>query len=114
MRVDLAAQVRFDTCLLYAVKFSVNQLFVHLHVWIVFKAVSERVANALEMTGGDDVSETVRFIRMMDKFFDCMNVTNFSSGIHKKKHFQEAYRRRTGGDGTDDFRLKVSHCTNGI
>ena len=58
---------------------------------MLFKAVSEKVANALERTGGDEVSETVRFIRMMDKFFDCLNVTNFSSGTHKKP-FQEPYR----------------------
>ena len=59
---------------------------------MLFKAVSEKVANALERTGGDEVSETVRFIRMMDKFFDCLNVTNFSSGTRKKKPFQELYR----------------------
>jgi len=65
------------------------------------------VANALERTGGEEVTETVRFIRMVDKFFDCLNVTNFGSGIRKKKSFQEPYRRRPEGDGTDDFRLKV-------
>ena len=77
---------------------------------MLFKAVSEKVANALERTGGDEVSETVRFIRMMDKFFDCLNVTNFSSGTRKKKPFQEPYRRRKEGDGTDDFRLKVRNA----
>jgi len=71
--------------------------------------MSETVANALERTGGDEVAETIRFVRMIDHFFDSMNVTNFSSAIRKKKPFQQPYRRRIGGDGTEDFRLKVRH-----
>ena len=30
-------------------------------------------------TGGE-VSETVRFVKMMDCFFDCLNVNNYSRG----------------------------------
>lgn len=63
--------------------------------------LSERVALALEQTERDDVSETVKFVRYMDKFFDSLNVTNFNAGIHKKKLFQEPYTSK------DDFRLKV-------
>ena len=66
------------------------------------------MANALEQYCGEEVTETVRFVRMMDKFFDCLNVSNFSSGKHKKKSFQDPYRRAPGdGPGTNDFRLKV-------
>ena len=61
----------------------------------------KRVALALEQTGRDDVSETIKFVRYMDKFFDSLNITNFNTGIHKKKLFQEPYTSK------DDFCLKV-------
>ena len=63
--------------------------------------LSERVALALEQTKRDDVSETIKFVQFMEKFFDSLNVTNFNNGIHKKKLFQEPYTSK------DDFRLKV-------
>ena len=59
------------------------------------------MAKALQLTGGDDVVETVRFITMMDKFFDCLNVNNFSTGNKNKKPFKQPYR------SADDFRLTV-------
>ena len=48
------------------------------------------------------MTETVKFIRMVDKFFDCLNVNNFLSGKKKRKVFQDPYR------SANDFRLKVS------
>ena len=59
------------------------------------------LANALEFSGDPEVSETVRFISMVDKFFDCLNVNNFNSGKQKRKPFQGPYR------SPQDFRLKV-------
>lgn len=56
------------------------------------------------MTGGEEVSETVRFISMMDRFFDCLNVNNFTVGKRKRKSFQDPYR------SSNDFRLKVMEC----
>ena len=47
------------------------------------------------------MSETVRFTAMFDHFFDCLNVTNFTTGKHKRKPFQDPYR------SSGDFRLKV-------
>ena len=38
--------------------------------------MSESVACALEHTDGKEVEETVQFIRMINKFFDSLNVTN--------------------------------------
>jgi len=73
---------------------------------LLLKVLSEQVANAIEHVGGKEVEETVKFVRMMDKFFDCLNVTNLSSGKHKKKPFQDPYRRLSKG-GTNDFHLKV-------
>ena len=68
---------------------------------MLFKVLSEQVANALERTDRDEVSETVKFVRYMDKFFDSLNVTNFNAGYHKRKCFQNPYTSK------NDFRLKV-------
>ena len=37
---------------------------------------------------------------MVDKFFDCLNVTNFESGKHSRNTFKDPIR-------PGDFRLKV-------
>jgi len=38
------------------------------------------------------VEETAKFIIMVDKFFDTLNVTDINSGKKKKKVFQSPYR----------------------
>ena len=58
------------------------------------------MAKALKLTGGEEAKETARFIELMDKFFDCLNVTNCVSGKHNRKVFQDPFR-------PNDFRLKV-------
>ena len=63
--------------------------------------MSESVAYALEHSGGKEVEETVKFIRMIDKFFDSLNVTNLVTGKKKRKSFQSPYI------SSDDFRVKV-------
>ena len=55
----------------------------------------------MKLTGGDEVRETVKFVEMFDKFFDCLNVNNFSVGYQKRKEFKLPYR------SAHDFRLKV-------
>ena len=62
-------------------------IYIILHIG----TLSESVANALETTGEDEVLETTKFVRMMDQFFDCLNVTNLMTGKHKRKAFQEPY-----------------------
>ena len=52
-------------------------------------------------SGGGEASETAHFVSMVDKFFDCFNVSNFDSGKKKQKPFQDPYR------SPDDNRLKV-------
>jgi len=52
--------------------------------------------------GGDDVQETARFIEMVDKLFDCMNVSFLSKGKHSRKPFLSTYQK------SDDFRVKVN------
>ena len=43
---------------------------------------------ALELTGGDEASETAQFVIMMDRFFDTMNVHNYTHGLHARKPYQ--------------------------
>lgn len=59
----------------------------------------------MEQTGGDEVSETIKFVHNMDKFFDCLNVSNFTSGYHKRKVYQNPYTSK------NDFCLKVMEAT---
>ena len=65
--LDLATQVSTQTELI-ALLFDRN-CFVHCS----FQVLSETVAKALELTGGPEVRETARFVRTLDKFFDCVN-----------------------------------------
>jgi len=69
------------------------------------KVLSESVGKALLMTGGDEVTETARFVMMMDKYFDCLNVHNYTHGYRARKLFQLPYR------SGNDTRLEV--CTSG-
>ena len=47
--------------------------------------ISESVANALEFYGDESTTETQKFVRNMDKFFDCLNVRNLDEHIKKRK-----------------------------
>ena len=58
------------------------------------------MANALKMTGGPEAQKTAEFIGMIDKFFDCLNVTNFQAGKHSRNTFKDPFR-------PGDFRLEV-------
>ena len=51
----------------------------------------ESVSKALTLRGGHETDETARFLQMMDKFFDCVNVRNFTHGIRAAKPFQLLY-----------------------
>jgi len=68
---------------------------------LTIQVLSNSVATALEETGGNEVKETVKFVRMFDHFFDCMNVNDFESGTHSQNSFKDSYR------SSKDFRLKV-------
>ena len=58
---------------------------------------------ALTLLGGDKTKETAKFVSMLDKFFDALNVTNFLIGKQQRKPFKDPYR------SANDFRLNVSH-----
>ena len=59
------------------------------------------MSQALQLTGGEEAAEMARFIGLVDKFFDCVNVSSLTKGKFKRKVFQNPYR------SGDDFRLKV-------
>ena len=50
--------------------------------------MSESVANALVNSGNKDVGNTARFIQMIDKFFNTLNVVNLVIKTKKGKAFQ--------------------------
>ena len=53
------------------------------------------------MFGGPEAKETAIFTGIFDRFFDSLNVCNFTDGKHQRKPFKDPYRSGT------DFRLKV-------
>lgn len=63
------------------------------------------MAKALVLTRNPDVTETARFVEVMDKLFDCLNVTSFTAGKHARKVFQDPWR-------PNDFRFKVRIVVN--
>ena len=90
MRHDLAAQVNYSINTNWFNKFQCHA-----------QSLSESVSQALTLYGGDEAKETAKFTLMFDKFFDCLNVSNYTDGKHHRKPFQSPYR------SSDDFRIKV-------
>ena len=70
-------------------------MFTHMQV------LSSSVANALRVTLRDQAAATAHFCEMFDKFFDCLNVSNFDAGKRSRNVFKSPYR------SGHDFRLKV-------
>ena len=65
------------------------------------QVLSESVSKALTMICGEEASETAHFVFMVDRFVDCLNVNNFTSGKSKRKPYQDPYM------SANDHRLKV-------
>ena len=65
--------------------------------------LSESVSKALQLVGGVEAAETSKFVGMIDKFFDILNVHNYTHGVHARKPFQMPYTT------SKDKRLKVMH-----
>lgn len=63
--------------------------------------MSETVSKGIKLTGGEEASETAHFVGMVDKFFDALNVHNYTHGVHSRKRFQMPYT------SSEDMRLKV-------
>ena len=60
------------------------------------------MANALDYYGDPDTTETRKFVRNFDRFFDCLNVRCTQEGIQKRKPDLRPYR------DPSDSRLTVS------
>ncbi len=78
-----------------------------MHVYHLLQVLSESVSKALTLRGGEAVEGTACFLLLMDKFFDCTNVKNYSAGARSRKPFQLPYL------SAEDERLTVglSTCT---
>lgn len=63
--------------------------------------MSSSVSKALLFSSKSEAFETAYFIDKVDKFFDCLNVSNFTQGKHGRKPYQEPYCNAA------DERLKV-------
>lgn len=77
----------------------------HIHVYHP-QVLSESVSKALQLVGGVEAAETSKFVGMMDKFFDILNVHNYTHGVHARKPFQMPYTT------SKDKRLKVIHVVS--
>ena len=96
------------------VQVNVSIITLYMNVWCTYnvrsstvccavrvQVLSESVSKALELSGEPQVQRTAEFVGIFDKFFDIMNVSNFSNGKMQRKVFKNPYR------SSHDFRLKV-------
>ncbi len=63
------------------------------------------MADALTFDDCAETSETRVFIRLVDEFFDCLNVRNKFEGKHKRKEARQPYSK------PNDHRFKVTQGT---
>ena len=59
------------------------------------------MATGLGLHLKDEAEETANFVENFDKYFDMLNVTNYTKCVTKRKKFQQPYR------WANDFRLEV-------
>ena len=71
-----------------------------MKVSLAAQVLSDTVANALEELYDGQISETVNFIRHMNKFFDCLNVRSLYEGRNKRNPNLNPYR------ASDDNRIE--------
>ena len=76
-------------------------------LYFSFQVLSETVSKALPLVVGKAATETARFVDIFDKFFDILNVNNFTAGARNRKRFSHPYC------SSDDERLKVCLMMSG-
>ena len=64
------------------------------------------MSKALVLVVGSEAQATAEFVQMFDKFFDILNVSNFTNGTYHHKPFKHLYR------SGDDVRLTVKNILN--
>lgn len=65
------------------------------------------MAKALPLVVGPEAEGTAEMILVVDKMFDCLNVSSLSEGYHKRKPARDPYCN------AKDWRLKVVTTTFG-
>ena len=58
---------------------------------LLFQVLSSSVSKALSVLFGNEATGTAKFVEMADKFFDALNVHNYSHGASKLKPFHVPY-----------------------
>ncbi|XP_014679242.1 PREDICTED: uncharacterized protein LOC106819095 isoform X2 [Priapulus caudatus] len=56
-----------------------------MNVKLAAQVLSYSVGTLLKASGRDDVLETAKFVLLMDRFFDCLNVRSVNEGKYKRK-----------------------------
>ena len=65
------------------------------------QVLSEHVSNGLRDQGFPHTAATQNLFRLIDKFFDCLNVSNVLQGVKSRKEALHPYR------DPNDWRFKV-------
>ena len=68
---------------------------------IIVQVLSKSVADAFQYYGDPTTAETEKFVRCVDKFFDCLNVRSISEWATKRKPERKPY------SSCEDERFKV-------
>ena len=67
------------------------------------QVMSNTVAEALARDGDSRTTETRRFVKMFNKFFDLLNVRSLNEAIHERNPNKEPFR------SPSDSRLQVNN-----
>lgn len=59
------------------------------------------MSKALPLVVGEKAGGTAEFLLVVDRLFDCLNISNLTEGKRKRKPFRSPYRN------ADDWKLKV-------
>ena len=77
-----------------------HKCFDSYETFFVLQVLSRTTASGLESQGRHDTSGTVKFLRMIDRVFDCLNVSHFNQNTKGKPECKE-YR------DVNDWRFEV-------
>ena len=67
-------------------------LYIHYLVYIHLQVLSKTVADAMEFYGIPGTKETIGFVRMIDRAFDCLNGRNLMECKLRRKPDLRPYR----------------------
>ena len=76
----------------------------------MLQVLSNSVAKAIRMLLGEEARETVRFVEIFNKFFDCLNVSCLEEGQHKRCPNKSPYRSGSDARLTVYYNIRVKSC----